>query len=588
MKKFTNRQLGNRIAILTFCTVIVTFLAVSGINLDTISSNHTVFHDSLIDLTPKSSAKNVNITLNDINMTHGERGDVIPLSGNIILYSGGWINLSDYNVYPVVNNVSMNGLDGNANLSVVTDINGDFLINYVIPLDFDFTQNLTIYANITESIADVIYVDEFSFIDPPFELDIHAISTIGITTDISEPVLTNDEFNVIITLVDGNNDPIETSDITVFGNDNLGNILQTNIVIDNTGQTIITITQIDGLYRLGVSYPGLNLTTIGIETFYQVAPSNISVDILRVLSVSTEFTFINGINGTETEIYTGEDVQVQATFWINNNTNLPLHDRDIELFFFDGTQTLSVGVFTTDANGQLDEIINLATGGFNSNSSIVVTADVLNGGVTVVSSLDILFTTSMQLTIIDEPIPLSEEVDDSVIQEAAFDWQGILIPGIIVAAIVAGLVIFQRYRMEQTHKRTIKLRKVDMEKFAIMNMLFKVNRRREAIGYSYKIFSDLITEKYGLMREINQTLREFAILCVTKYGLDPLRTYPYIALVENVTYGAYDLTSDAYERAMKVFGRIYQEITGTVLNFALDITDETQLIEGVTLKIGGD
>lgn len=127
-----------------------------------------------------------------------------------------------------------------------------------------------------------------------------------------------------------------------------------------------------------------------------------------------------------------------------------------------------------------------------------------------------------------------------------------------------------------------------MEKFAIMNMLFQVNRRREAIAYSYKIFSDLILEKYGLMREKNQTLREFAIMCVTKYGLDPLRTYPYIALVENVTYGAYDLTSEAYERAMKIFGRIYQEITGTVLNFALDITEETKLMEGVTIRIGGE
>ncbi|MHA1675345.1 MAG: hypothetical protein ACTSYI_17170 [Promethearchaeota archaeon] len=588
MIKTLKKNPMNRIFLLTLSLLLVSLFCMSSIRFPTGSFDNAKNTEFLDNHSPKSSATNIRITLNDLNMTHGERGEIIPLSGNIIWFNGAWVNLSNYDVYPVVNNVSMNGLNGNANLSVLTDADGDFLIYYVIPLNFDITQNMTIYANITESSGDNIYVDEFSFITPPFELDIHAKSIIGLTSDISEPILTNDVYNLIITLVDDNNVPIETSEVFLYGNDDVGNVLQTNITIDNTGQVILNFTQIADLAQLGVGYPGLNLTTIGVESYYQIAPVNLSIDISRILSVSTEFTFVNGNNATISAIYTGGDVQVLGTFWVNNNTNLPLHNREIDLIFSNGVRSVSVGIFTTDNYGQLDEIISLATNGFASNASITVSAEVRNGGVIVLDGNEVVYTTNMVLIIVDEPAPLSEVPDSGAIQPAARNWIGILIPGIIVAAIIAGLVLFQRYRMEKSHKSIIKLRKVDMEKFAIMNMLFQVNRRREAIAYSYKIFSDLILEKYGLNREKNQTLREFAIMCVTKYGLDPLRTYPYIALVENVTYGAYDLTSEAYERAMKVFGRIYQEITGTVLNFALDITEETRLMEGVTIKIGGE
>ena len=130
-----------------------------------------------------------------------------------------------------------------------------------------------------------------------------------------------------------------------------------------------------------------------------------------------------------------------------------------------------------------------------------------------------------------------------------------------------------------------KLRKVDYSRFASINLLYNQGRRREAIAYTYKIFSDLINEKYGLAREKDQTLRQFGILCVMKYGLDPLRTYPYISLVESTVYGGFDLDLPTFQKAIAIFGRVFQEITGSLLDFTLESPVETSTGE-TTIKIG--
>ncbi|RLI63545.1 MAG: hypothetical protein DRO88_09625 [Promethearchaeia archaeon] len=548
----------------------------------------TLVKDISLNSPHSSESTNVWITLNPINNTHITRGDNITLTGHVLWWDAPTLkNLTNYPIYPVVNNVSYNGLSGNANLSVITDADGNFVINYTIQHNVDFTTNLTIYANLTENPANNIYVGPDTFLSDPIEIDVLASSNISFTTNIVDPVLTNDQYSVLITLIDDNNVPIAAPNVSLYRNSNSSDILQTNITLAANGQAQITVTQEASLVELGVFYPGLNPTVQDGYEFFQISPSNFSLVIPRISSVHAELSVSNAKNSSETGVYTGDDIEIFTKLWINDDTQSPLNGREIEFLLTIGAQSASLGPFTTDQNGEVSQTINLASNGLTNNGTLVVAISVRNGGSTVVPSSAIQNTNEINIAVFDEPDYGGIAVNITI-QPPAQNWVKILIPILIGAGLIGGLVLFQRFRMEQSHRRSIKLRKVDLEKFAIMNLLYKVDRRREAIAYSYKIFADLINEKYGLVREKNQTLREFAILCVTKYGLDPLRTYPYIALVENVTYGAYDLTPEEYERAMKVFARIFQEITGTVLNFALEITSETELLEGVTLKIGGD
>ena len=154
-----------------------------------------------------------------------------------------------------------------------------------------------------------------------------------------------------------------------------------------------------------------------------------------------------------------------------------------------------------------------------------------------------------------------------------------------MADLIAGIVVFQRKRMDAASKLDYRLRAVDKStKFAIVTMLYSQGRKREAIAYTYKIYTDLINEKYSLQRSAAQTLREFAIICVMKYGLDPLRVYPYISMIEDVIYGAYEVDRKIFDKAITLFGRIFQEITGVLLTFNLSISQHTNL-EQVTLRV---
>ena len=52
-------------------------------------------------------------------------------------------------------------------------------------------------------------------------------------------------------------------------------------------------------------------------------------------------------------------------------------------------------------------------------------------------------------------------------------------------------------------------------------------------------------------------------IVVTRYGQDPLRVYPYVAMIENVIYGAMEVNQMVFENAITLFGRLFQDITGS-------------------------
>ena len=267
--------------------------------------------------------------------------------------------------------------------------------------------------------------------------------------------------------------------------------------------------------------------------------------------------------------------------WANDDPTFILVNRGFELFIA-GHGSVFNG--TTDTNGNFSVTVDLAAVGYLTNNSFTLLIR-LQGYDSTLPDNTSEFIVDLSVFVVDQPPPSVPPLDDDALTPTELTLEKLIIPGIILAVLIVGLVLFQRFRMDKTSKLEKKLRKVDYSRFASINLLYNQGRRREAIAYTYKIFSDLIYEKYGLAREKAQTLRKFGILCVMKYGLDPLRTYPYIALVENVIYGAFDLDLDTFQKSITIFGRVFQEITGTLLDFTLETPVEASTGE-TTIKIG--
>lgn len=98
-----------------------------------------------------------------------------------------------------------------------------------------------------------------------------------------------------------------------------------------------------------------------------------------------------------------------------------------------------------------------------------------------------------------------------------------------------------------------------MENVAILN---KTNRPKEAIAYLYLIYTDLVNIKFGQPRAFHETLKDYAITCVTKLNQNPGYIYPFIQKIEEIIYGGVEPTEDQFKATLRLFARLYFEITG--------------------------
>ena len=75
------------------------------------------------------------------------------------------------------------------------------------------------------------------------------------------------------------------------------------------------------------------------------------------------------------------------------------------------------------------------------------------------------------------------------------------------------------------------------QKIENVKVLVGTNRAKEAIAYIYLIYNDIITIKFKKPRLAHQTIREYAIRCVTELDQKPDSIYPFIKKIEDIIYG---------------------------------------------------
>ncbi|MHA1472021.1 MAG: hypothetical protein ACTSQW_02860, partial [Promethearchaeota archaeon] len=102
-----------------------------------------------------------------------------------------------------------------------------------------------------------------------------------------------------------------------------------------------------------------------------------------------------------------------------------------------------------------------------------------------------------------------------------------------------------------------------------LKILKETGRLEESLSYLFNaIYMDLINAKFGRTRNINETIRDFAIISVKELSLTPARIYPFIQKVEEIIYAKpFQITEKEFYSTIDLFSPIYFELTG--YNFVL-------------------
>lgn len=103
------------------------------------------------------------------------------------------------------------------------------------------------------------------------------------------------------------------------------------------------------------------------------------------------------------------------------------------------------------------------------------------------------------------------------------------------------------------------------QKFENVKVLVDTNRAKEAIAYIYLIYNDITTIKFKKPRLAYQTIREYAIRCVTELDQKPESIYPFIKKIEDIIYGGVEPTNKELNFAVQLFSNLYNDLTGKIL-----------------------
>ncbi|MBA7555598.1 hypothetical protein ES705_48269 [subsurface metagenome] len=103
------------------------------------------------------------------------------------------------------------------------------------------------------------------------------------------------------------------------------------------------------------------------------------------------------------------------------------------------------------------------------------------------------------------------------------------------------------------------------QKFENVKVLVDTNRAKEAIAYIYLIYNDITTIKFKKPRLAYQTIREYAIRCVTELDQKPESIYPFIKKIEDIIYGGVEPTNKELNFTVQLFSNLYNDLTGKTL-----------------------
>ncbi len=513
---------------------------------------------------PRCSANvsNIKLFLISINQSHTVRGNNFTLKGNVEWWNGtGYQNQSNIPVFPIIDGVKYNGEGSKPNLTVFTQSGatmGIFEISINVPFDYDYTVNMSITANVTEGSG--IYVNELTVQSAPFSHDITTNTKISVTIEYLEtrppPLIPGDFFNIRVNLTDDTNQPLSANNL-ILGFNNYTDVNQTFNII--SGIAVITNIYLrSNITSVHVNFSGRSFAP---HSYLEYRPSVNFVSIKTFTGINLSVEYTNLSNQSSSEIYYNGQVRITITVTDSSVEGLPIKNRAYEL----NISGLVIVTGLTSTDGKIVREIDLSQYNLNSNSTLVITVRITNFDQVYAASN---FVKDSTLELKNRPPALPDGTNELPPPSESNWWA--LIPIIVVFAIlIIGVVIFQRKRMELTKIKDLEGRVLDTSVMGAVSSLFLTGRISEAIAYLFIIYRNTINGKFDLKPRENETLRDFGILVVNKYGQDPLRVHPFCSFVESFIYGGRKATHKDFERAVEMFQRLYWNLTGESLDYKI-------------------
>lgn len=98
-----------------------------------------------------------------------------------------------------------------------------------------------------------------------------------------------------------------------------------------------------------------------------------------------------------------------------------------------------------------------------------------------------------------------------------------------------------------------------------IKVLYNTKRLKESIAYMYMLYTQICAMKWNEKRQPSQSIRDYAMIMVKKFGQNPANVYPFIQQVESIIYGGRQPSQDVMNQTIVLFGNVFQELTGKPL-----------------------
>jgi hypothetical protein len=419
-----------------------------------------------------------------------------------------------------------------------TDGDGNFSIEYNVSDSLNVYSSHTVNVSVIFNpgiVGDFIYENYFSFnVNTTSYFDINRIGA---------PYSPGEEYNVNGFIRYGNGTGISSRDFQ-YRWENLSDTWPINTLPLGIDGSLPSIPVPDnaslGRLNLSLFFPEISGSVESSQALIE------NIDIFNNITVSWD----TPTEGTEAQI-----LWISGQISAMGNNSLKISNREFNLIF-DGEL---IGIVTTDSQGifNFNYMLPLGTG-----SKIIRIQ--LQGNPTLESNYNITISQNNLFFLFFLPTP------EEGLTISAFQWFLMIgVPGIIIAGIIIAIMAFLYYRKNVISSQVVT---IPLEqKIENLKILKESGRMEEALTYLFNaIYMELVGGKYGRRRSPNETIRDFGIISVKEFGLDPTKIYPFIQKIESIIYSRPSpLSEDEFYQSIELFSPIYYSITGYnfILNF---------------------
>jgi len=412
----------------------------------------------------------------------------------------------------------------------VTDPSGYFQLDYVIDPSLNIYTSHKIEAIVIDPTPDnVEYRTYYTiFLNTTSYFDVNAITDAKLIGEIFD--FDADDY---LRYLDGTGIP--SSSINYFWYDGA-------VIIDNSTVS----TDITGLIQ-PISVPDIGTADLDLKLTFQSPPE---IGYNETLFIDTKlFSNISCIWDLPSTIRALTTFPIAGQVVSKTDPSLPINDRLIDIYY---NGTLVRNNVQTDSNGEFSVPHSLT----NSTGLALITIRLQN-------SLAKNLVTRRVLTVqpVSTPAGPGPQIPPFLL------FFSIFLP--ILGVVVVGLAFFG-YRYYKKQDKLSKVVNLPLEdRITNLKILKETGRLEESLSYLFNaIYMDLINAKFGRTRNINETIRDFAIISVKELSLTPARIYPFIQKVEEIIYAKpFQITEKEFYSTIDLFSPIYFELTG--YNFVL-------------------